>query len=242
MKLFPGQQVKATRCSNTARALELLKRDTLENPRCILVHTGTNDLHRLRHNTTQAVRKVAEKASQEFPNTRVVISTLLPRANISTHIIRDINTEITRSCAALPNVPITPPLGPGTSMIYDLHLNQQGVKVFAKTLKDVALSRNPSSPLSTVSRAQPRMQPPRPTGYRPYTPHQHHSNPWPSNGQGPPTSPQPPTRPPPPLQPQQQKPSYAAALTMAPVSPAPPSTELGEIKHLLNVLCTRLRN
>ncbi|KAJ8349068.1 hypothetical protein SKAU_G00276570 [Synaphobranchus kaupii] len=126
-KLFPGKQVKVTRCSNTARALELLKRDTLGSPNYVIVHTGTNDLHRLRQNTAHAVRRMAEKASREFPDSRVVISTLLPRTDVPPHVIRDINAEIARSCAALPNVHLAhhPTIGPW--YLYDgLHLDQDG--------------------------------------------------------------------------------------------------------------------
>ncbi|KAJ8349129.1 hypothetical protein SKAU_G00277180 [Synaphobranchus kaupii] len=78
----PCKQVKVTRCSNTARALELLKRDTLGSLNYVIVHTGTNNLHRLRQNTAHAVRRMAEKASREFPDSRVVISTLLPRTDV----------------------------------------------------------------------------------------------------------------------------------------------------------------
>ncbi|KAJ8348651.1 hypothetical protein SKAU_G00272400 [Synaphobranchus kaupii] len=52
-KLFPGQTVSTSRCSNTARALQLLDRGTLGSPRCIIINTGTNDLCTLQHNTAR---------------------------------------------------------------------------------------------------------------------------------------------------------------------------------------------
>ncbi|KAJ8366027.1 hypothetical protein SKAU_G00148580 [Synaphobranchus kaupii] len=135
-KLFPGKQVKVTRCSNTARALELLKRDTLGSPNYVIVHTGTNDLHRLRQNTAHAVRRMAEKASREFPDSRVVISTLLPRTDVPPHVIRDINAEIARSCAALPNVHLAhhPTIGPW--YLYDgLHLDQDDIPTLRQDIR-----------------------------------------------------------------------------------------------------------
>ncbi|KAJ8367791.1 hypothetical protein SKAU_G00078190 [Synaphobranchus kaupii] len=99
-KLFPGQTVSTNRCSNTARALQLLDRCTLGSPHCIIIHMGTNDLSTLQHNTTRAVRRVAEKAAQEFPDAR--------------------------GCAALPNVHLAhhPTLTPWD--LYDgLHLDRE---------------------------------------------------------------------------------------------------------------------
>ncbi|MGH0124272.1 UNVERIFIED_CONTAM: hypothetical protein FKN15_017959 [Acipenser sinensis] len=179
-RLFPSRRVNNICCTNTERALQLLNRDTLGSPSCIVIHTGTNDLGSLRHDTAKAVRRVAERATQQFPDSRVIISTLLPRADTHPHTINAVNAEITRGCAALPNVHLAhhPTVGPWH--LYDkVHLNQEGVKVFAKTLKDAV------PPGSTTTS------------------------------------------------------SKSAMLQLCP-SPAP--TELGEIKQLLSIICSRLLN
>ncbi|RXM34849.1 hypothetical protein EOD39_4479 [Acipenser ruthenus] len=230
-RLFPSRRVNNIRCTNTERALQLLNRDTLGSPSCIVIHTGTNDLGSLRHDTAKAVRRVAERATQEFPDSRVVISTLLPRADTHPHTINAVNAEITRGCAALPNVHLAhhPTVGPWH--LYDkVHLNQEGVKVFAKTLKDAAMGRSPASPpRSSASRGQRSMQPPRTAA--------HTSRPR-STVQ--PPAIRPPTRPTTArLSDHQQQLSYAATLSR-PTPPAP--TELGEIKQLLSILCSRLLN
>ncbi|KAJ8378683.1 hypothetical protein AAFF_G00237320 [Aldrovandia affinis] len=74
--------------------MELLRQGTLGNPQYIVVHTGTNDLHTLHRETAEAMTKMAKRASREFPDSRVVISTLLPRTDTPTHVIHDINMEI----------------------------------------------------------------------------------------------------------------------------------------------------
>lgn len=243
-KLFPGQTVRATRCRNTARALELLDRGTLGSPRCIVIHTGTNDLSSLQHNTARAVRRVAEKASQEFPDARVVISTLLPRADTPPHVIFSINAEIARGCAALPNVHLAhhPTLRPWH--MYDgLHLDRENVGAFAKTLKDAALGRNPTSPpRNNTGRILPRMPPRNTPMQQLQTPARPHNT---TRPRARPASPGP--------QPHPQQHSYAAALARPPPKgphsyaaalaqpPPPPATsELSEIKQLLNTLCSRL--
>ncbi|KAK9529968.1 hypothetical protein VZT92_011512 [Zoarces viviparus] len=123
-KLFPGKKVLSKRCSTTGQAMKLLKKETLKSPQYMVIHTGTNDLHSLRKNTAEAVRKMAEQASKEFPDTRIVISTLLPRTDTPPHVIHDINMEIRRGCAPLPNIHLALHPTVGTWDLYDgLHLH-----------------------------------------------------------------------------------------------------------------------
>ncbi|XP_048116554.1 platelet-activating factor acetylhydrolase IB subunit beta homolog [Alosa alosa] len=145
-RLFPKHKVTVRPCSTTEHAQQLLRKDALGNPQCIIIHTGTNDLHTLGAATTEALMKVAEKASREFPASHIVILTLLPRRDTTPHVINGINAEISRRCATLPNVHLAH--NPTISLrdMYDgIHLHQQGVRSFAKTLKDAVLGRNPSS-------------------------------------------------------------------------------------------------
>ncbi|RXM97609.1 Enhancer of rudimentary-like [Acipenser ruthenus] len=86
-RLFPGHQVNKIRCVNTERALQLLDRHTLGSPACIVIHTGIIDLDSLYQHTGRAMKRVAERASLEFPDSRVVISTLLPRVDTPPYII-----------------------------------------------------------------------------------------------------------------------------------------------------------
>ena len=154
-RLFPGKQVMSKRCTNTGHALELLKQDSLGKPEILVSHTGTNDLHSLRRDTAKAVSEVAERACRVFPETRVVISTLLPRRDTPPHVVHEINAEIIRSCFTLPNVHLARHTTIGTWDLYDgLHLNRDGVRVFAKTLKDVALNRHHDT-TTTAGRPRP---------------------------------------------------------------------------------------
>ncbi|XP_048015835.1 uncharacterized protein LOC125248181 isoform X1 [Megalobrama amblycephala] len=144
-KLFPHQKVTAKRCSTTGHAQQII-RDFTGHPLCVIIHTGTNDLHSLCNNTADAVRKIAETASKKFPESRIIISTLLPRRDTPPHIIYSINAEISRRCSALPNVHLVHHQHIGLQHLYDgLHLHKDAVRVFAKTLKDAALGRSPTS-------------------------------------------------------------------------------------------------
>ncbi|XP_046880210.1 putative proline-rich protein 21 [Hypomesus transpacificus] len=85
--------------------MKLLKKETLKSPQCLVIHTETNDLHSLRKDTADAIKKMAEQASMEFPNTRIVVSTLPPRRS----------EEDVPPCL-MSTWPSTQPLAPGTFM------------------------------------------------------------------------------------------------------------------------------
>lgn len=243
-KLFPGQRASIKRCSNTKQALRLLNPETLGRPHCIIIHTGTNDLPSQHHRTAGAMRKMAETASKEFPDSRIVISTLLPRTDFPPHIIHEVNADLTRSCLALPNVHVAhhPSITPRD--LYDgLHLHKDGIRAFARTLKDVALGRNranvqPHPPYFTRYPPQPYMQSNIPfTSWSPPSRHsrppsQHMAtHPKPNTGKKKPTSTG--------AQKLESSKSYAAVVARPPPAPHQ-SSELGEIKVLLHKLCESL--
>ncbi|KAJ8400022.1 hypothetical protein AAFF_G00400610 [Aldrovandia affinis] len=114
-RMFLGRRISAVRCTNTERALQLLRRDTLWSPACIIIHTDTNNLRALQQHTAGAVRKVAAvRATQEFPESRVVICILLCRVDTPPHLIAAVNAKITKGCATLLSVHLAhhPILGP----------------------------------------------------------------------------------------------------------------------------------
>lgn len=193
-KLFPHQKVTAKRCSTTSHAQQIIK-DFSGQPSCVIIHTGTNDLHSLHNNTADAVRKTAEITSQKFPESRIVISTLLPRRDTPPHIIYNINAEISRACSAFPNVHLAHHQHISLQHLYDgLHLHKDAVRVFAKSLKDAALGRS-STPRKHLL---PTPDHYRPIPYRPVHPYiPQHSPPtsvrkdfrWTSSSHRPPSRP-----------------------------------------------------
>ncbi|MGH0119404.1 UNVERIFIED_CONTAM: hypothetical protein FKN15_022539 [Acipenser sinensis] len=145
-RLFPSSRVAKFWCPTTERALQLLCQSTLRDPEHIIIHTGTNDLGSQGENVAESVRRVAEKATKEFPGAKIVISTLLPREDVPQHTIQRINSDISRGCALLPNVHLAHHPTLSTLHLYDhVHLDQEGVRIFAKNLKDTAMGRDPAS-------------------------------------------------------------------------------------------------
>ncbi|KAJ8361335.1 hypothetical protein SKAU_G00178600 [Synaphobranchus kaupii] len=143
-KLFPRHKVAKFWCPTTDRALQLLCQSSLDNPDNIVIHTGTNDLRSKREGVSEAVREMAEKAHRVFPEANIVISTLLPRTDFPQHMINKINKKITKDCAPMTNINIAHHPAITHEHLYDgLHLDQDSVRIFAKSIKDTALGRSP---------------------------------------------------------------------------------------------------
>ncbi|RXN13242.1 hypothetical protein ROHU_009827 [Labeo rohita] len=248
-KLFPRQRVLTLHCRNIKRVHELLTNEDLGRPQCIIIHTGMNDLHSLNEGTAKAMHEMAEKASQTFPTSRVLVSTLLPRLDVPPSVIDKINEEVRHSCSSLPNVHLVHHSSIRPWHLYDgLHLNQDGVRIFAKTIKDVALGRSPSAGYKGAKR-NVGMQPFEPSGPSSHSrlPQELQRQPMTSEWSHRQQERQPYTKG---LSqrrgPSQQTPSYAQVLSQqTPTSAAAQelsTSDVGEIKRLLSLLCNKMLN
>ena len=144
-RLFPGRRSKKIWSPTTSEAMKKLATTDLQGVKHILIHTGTNDLT---HNKdiTRSLRQVAEKATSVAPTARVTISTLLPRRDVPQHEINKINADISKACTGIPNVHMAHHAEILYQHLYDsLHLNQSGVRLFIKDIKDTALDRTRST-------------------------------------------------------------------------------------------------
>lgn len=145
-RLFPNHSVTKIRCATTNRALDLLSEEHLGSPSHIIIHTGTNDLRTQQERVATSLRAVINKASNTFPNTKIVMSTLLPRKDFHPKTILGINASMSRDCALRPNVYLAHHPTLNMDNLYDsVHLKKENISTFARTLKDTALGRIPSS-------------------------------------------------------------------------------------------------
>ena len=199
-----------------------------------------------------SLRRVIEKASGNFPNSRIVLSTLLQRKDFHPATIQRINASLSQDCARRHNVYLAHHPNLDLNCLYDqVHIYKTSVPVFAKSLKDVALNRNPAPP-PTNSRgtSAPLCQPERHPGSTPRNPlrrpqyHQYHEPQYPPPPHPPNLRPLPARHtsllpPPPPrapsAEPQPSRQTYAQA-TQGPT----PSNELNDIQRMLSLLCSHL--
>ncbi|ROL55333.1 hypothetical protein DPX16_22809 [Anabarilius grahami] len=235
--LFPNMRAKKIWCPNTRSAFQILSERNLdENYKHIIIHTGTNDLRAMKGHVAPVIRETAIRATQRFPEAKITLSTLLPRTDVPFHAIHGNNVELSRSCALIPNVHLAHHKDIRPHHMYDhVHLNKQGVNIFARVLKSTALGNTPRNNRNSNDKRRP--QSPRtirpPTEFRTATgpPSQHQSY-TATRTIRPPAESRTTTRPP------SQHKSYAAAVQQ-PQNPA--AAELNQIRHLLNIICSRLR-
>ncbi|KAJ8001908.1 hypothetical protein DPEC_G00174300 [Dallia pectoralis] len=122
--------------------MELLNETQLGSPSHIIIHTGTNELHAQQERVAKSLNKVIEKATSTFPNTKIVVSTLLPRTDIHPATIQRINASLSRDCALKPNVHLAHHPTLNLDCLYDhVQFYKEVIPSFAKTLKDVSLGR-----------------------------------------------------------------------------------------------------
>ena len=103
-KTVSKPQHTKVRCSTTNRALNLLSEEHLGSPSHIIIHTGTNVLRTQQERVATSIRAVINKASNTFPNTKIVMCTLFPRKDFHHKIFLGINASISRDCALRPNI------------------------------------------------------------------------------------------------------------------------------------------
>ncbi|KAK1896008.1 Reticulocyte-binding protein 2 like a [Dissostichus eleginoides] len=109
-QLFPGQKVKKIWCPRTDNALDVLTKAKLGEPSHIIVHTGTNNLRIEQERVAESVTRVALKATQSFPNSKITVSTILPRRDFHPLTIHRINSEgLQRMCCNAQCPPGTSP-------------------------------------------------------------------------------------------------------------------------------------
>ncbi|KAL4007974.1 hypothetical protein ACER0C_001826 [Sarotherodon galilaeus] len=145
-KLFPRDKVAKFDCPNTQKAIELLSEEHLGTPTHIIIHTGSSQLRQEQDRLSESLTGVIEKASNTFPESRVVMSALLPMKNMHCDTINKINSRLEKECEELPNVHFAKHPTININCLYDkVHLLKDKVRIFARTLKDVALDRYPST-------------------------------------------------------------------------------------------------
>lgn len=136
---------------------EILRKNILEEPNCIIIHTGTNDLRAEQERVGALMCRAAERVAETFPNAQMIISTLLPPKDFHPATIQRVNAHISRGCALTPNVNLAHHIN--LTLYNHVHLNKHGVKEFAKTLKATSLEKHTPTHTAGHQRGQsPKLQ------------------------------------------------------------------------------------
>ena len=149
-KLCPDKNTKYLRCPTINRGNEIIATLSFDSPEIILIHTGTNDLEHSgsAEHLASEISGLVTATAKQYPSTKVLYSTLLPRQDVPPEEISKINSLIEKRCSRLANVHLIDHTNLHLSqfpILHDLkHLNQAGVKLFARNLKSMIYGRRPT--------------------------------------------------------------------------------------------------
>ena len=142
-KLFkPQQELKHFGCPKVEHARDALQNELQEHPELTVIHTGTNNLTPTTPIDTfiSDISVLVTEASTKFSKSKIIYSTLLPRADIPSHIITKINDQLINGCSKLPNVHLVTHanvFSKGLEALHvDKHLKRRHIGLFAANLVD----------------------------------------------------------------------------------------------------------
>lgn len=154
------------RCATFSKAKNIINTTQFTTPETVIIHCGTNDLEK----TTSDEDFIAQMSdmvsttSKQYPESRVIVSSLLPRKDKLNERLVTINKKMKETCTANPNVQFVEHTNVSKNdHLYDKkHLNEKGVKIFAKNLKAAFFNTTPKQPKKRNQRMnQTRHTPPK---------------------------------------------------------------------------------
>ena len=176
-KLFPpGQEFTFYRSPTITHVRTVLQDEInqeLEHPQLILIHSGTNNLTPTTpiDDFISDISVLITQASTMFPKSKIIYSTLLPRADIPLQTLLKINMKLIDSLSTLPNVHLVSHeniFSKGTDILHDIkHLKKRHLGLFAANL--VAAVRGRATTKTVRSSPNPVHRPPPPTSRPLYT-------------------------------------------------------------------------
>jgi uncharacterized protein YdhG (YjbR/CyaY superfamily) len=123
-----------------SQAEEIISNSVFTKPRTLIFHCGTNDLDNSDENSKVCsdLLKIIDQIKAKYPECQIILSSLLPRMDNQQPRINKINQNIKEECSKKSNVHFVSHNSVFASHqhFYDSkHLNDYGIKIFAKDLK-----------------------------------------------------------------------------------------------------------
>ena len=161
-----------------ASAIEIVTNNDLGTPSSLIVHTGTNDIEKSSTETCfENFQALIDLTAQKFPNTKIIISSLLVRNDKFDATRSELNNKLShlRSYA---NVHIVNNEHITNDMLHDRkHIKKRKVGLLVSNIKDCVFNRisrrvNPQSNTNTKPSSFPRQpnHPPKAPNIKPATP------------------------------------------------------------------------
>ena len=145
-KYTSNQETRQLFCPTIPSVIKTLAESSIGQPSYIIIHVGTNDIERVSLSACQAnFQHMLEIASQKYPSSKTLISSLLKRADDFDVYKSEFNTILNSLCAQFPNVHIVPNDNIPVDYLHDnKHLKRRKIGALVANLKDVAFNRTKS--------------------------------------------------------------------------------------------------
>ena len=161
-KFTSNKETRQLFCPTIPIVIKTLAESSIGQPSHIIIHVGTNDIERTSLSACQAnFQHMLEIASQKYPSSKILISSLLKRADDFDVYRSDFNSKLNSLCAQFPNVHIVSNDNIPVDYLHDnKHLKRRKIGALVANLKDVVFNRTRSrqtiGPSGThLLRAQP---------------------------------------------------------------------------------------
>ena len=145
--LCPNTTTSYIRCPTLTKARQIIQNTTFTDPNNFILHCGTNDIEHLQpeQNLDKAIEDIVGLVKEKHPEFRVIISGLLPRRDELNKNITSINNGIEKVLENKQNTSFIHHKNISTEKdFYDnKHLNERGVKFFAKNIKGAYFNTKP---------------------------------------------------------------------------------------------------
>ena len=147
--LCPGSTTSYIRCPTLEKAKNIIKNTTFSSPKTFIIHCGTNDIENPEMTNEKMINtynEITTTLKSRHPSSKVILSSLLPRADSLNERIMEINKTLEHNIKIKDiNVVKHRNISKTTDLKDKKHLNPKGVKMFAHNLKSAYFGNTPSN-------------------------------------------------------------------------------------------------
>ena len=130
-------------CPTIPSVIKTLTESTLGQPSHIIIHVGTNDIeHASPYSCLPNFQNLIQIALQKYPTSKILISSLLKRADDIDIYRSEFNTKLGSLCTPFPNVHLVNNDNIPANFLHDnKHLKRRKIGALVANLKDVIFNR-----------------------------------------------------------------------------------------------------
>ncbi|CAB4014084.1 Hypothetical predicted protein, partial [Paramuricea clavata] len=143
-ELCPDSTTKYIRSPTLSQARQKIESFNFSNPKNLIIHCGTNDIEQPGKNTITETLEIVDLVKQKHPNCRILVSSLLSRKDELNNKVPTINEELKTRLSSKTKTTYIQHTNISSADLHDKkHLNERGVKKFAKNIKAAYFNTTP---------------------------------------------------------------------------------------------------